>query len=65
MISERLQIYGPSTCPLCGNRREIAFGRVGGELVCRRHPGHPLFEADLAPDGGLPDPELVGVGSVA
>lgn len=54
-IQERLAPYGPSMCPLCDNRRETVFGRRAGELVCRRHPGHPLFESER-PDEGLTTP---------
>lgn len=41
-IDDRLDRYGASLCPICGNRRETVFGSVAGELVCREHPGHPL-----------------------
>lgn len=43
-IGNRLDIYGPSLCPICGNHRETTFMRVSGELVCRDHPGHPLHK---------------------
>lgn len=61
-IDDRLDIYGPSTCPICGNRRETIFG--GNQLVCRRHPGHPLFrepgkhEAEAVAPASL---ELAGI----
>lgn len=50
MIENRLAIYGPSECPICGNHKESVYaGRYN--LTCRRHPGHPLFEAPAS--GGL------------
>lgn len=54
-ITERLAVYGPSTCPICGNERETVFaGSKSGPLTCREHPGHPLYglgrmEHDIEP----------------
>lgn len=45
-ITERLAIYTLSQCPECGNQRESVYAGPG--LVCRRHQGHPLFEAEIA-----------------
>lgn len=62
MITERLQVYGPSLCPICGNRRETVFmDSKAGRLTCRKHPGHPLFEPPERA-GGLPEPARVGIG---
>ena len=32
-FGDRLDIYGPSQCPACGERRKI-YLRTGDELVC-------------------------------
>lgn len=45
-IEERLDIYGTPVCPIDGNVLEHVFAKVGYQLVCRNHPGHPLYESD-------------------
>lgn len=42
-IEDRLVVYGPAVCPICGKHKETVFaGRY--QLTCRDHPGHPLYE---------------------
>jgi hypothetical protein len=49
MISSRLQVYGQrpmwmkAFCPVCDTLKETVFFKVDGEMVCRFHPGHPLY----------------------
>lgn len=64
-IEDRLSIYGPSTCPICGNPRETVFGKRAGELVCRAHPGHPLYQAPGPVEDRLTPPAPVGSGRIA
>jgi hypothetical protein len=47
-FTNRLDIYGRAECPKCGNYVETAFARIHdlNDLVCRDHPGHPLFIED-------------------
>jgi hypothetical protein len=53
VIGDRLDNYGPSSCPDCGNSRETIF--AGHRLVCRQHPGHPLHDDKAAP---IPSEEM-------
>lgn len=42
-------------CPVCCEETETIFVRVGDDLVCRDHFGHPLYDY-AGSSGGQKDP---------
>lgn len=44
-IGDRLNVYGPSRCPICGDHKETIYAGERYQLTCRKHPGHPLYIA--------------------